>query len=201
MVLSSVSDIAIAGFAENGEELFEKLVHTHTEVDVLLLDLHMPNFDPATFLQCLHATRPEIRVLAITGAPDAPTINTLLRHGLRGCILKTPNSDILVPIRMVARGQYHISPETQELLFEYQQYRDESTLDLPVDLSQRDRELLIMLARGDSNDQIANHFGISRATTNNYTSRLYSTLGLKNRAQATNWAIRYGVISVEEVKS
>lgn len=195
-----IPDISIAGEAADGPTLQEQLLRSHTGVDVLLLDLHMPNFEPIAFLRALSAIRPDVYVLAITGAPNARTIESLIRQGLRGCVLKSATSELIEPIRIVASGQYFISLETQQLLFSHQQ-RNECSVDLPVELSERDRQLLLMLARGDTNDEIAQYFNITRATTNNYISRLYSALGLLNRSQATNWAIRYGLLGIDDMES
>jgi DNA-binding NarL/FixJ family response regulator len=190
------SEIEIVGEATNGTELTQQLLIDQVPLDVLLLDLNMPDLDPVTFVQQLKATRPKVNILAITGAPDARKIEVLMRNGLQGYLLKTATSDLLEPIRVVAQGDYYLSSEAQQLLFEFQRHNN-PVIDPPTPLSERDKQLLVLIAQGYNNDEIAKRLHVGRGTVNNYISRLYSTIGVENRSQATTYAIKHGLLRLE----
>lgn len=191
------SEIQIVGEATSGTELTQQLLIDQVPLDVLLLDLNMPELDPVTFVQQLKATRPKVNILAITGAPDARKIEVLMRNGLQGYLLKTATSDLLEPIRVVAQGDYYLSAEAQQLLFEFQRHNNPLS-DPPTPLSEREQQLLILIAQGFNNDEIARRLHVGRGTVNNYISRLYSTIGVENRSQATTYAIKQGLLRLDD---
>lgn len=208
--LLDVPEIRVVGQASNGAHLEQCLIVDQVPVDVLLLDLNMPafapgafgdklKFDPVAFVEKLKATRPDVRILALTGVPDPYTINAMVQHGLDGCTLKTASSQLLEPILLVAQGHHYISSETQKLLGNFQ-HRDHSVVERPSQLSERDFQVLLLLAQGHSNDEIAQQLGVRRVTANNYISLLYSTIGVENRVQATAWALKNGILGLDDIK-
>lgn len=192
----NVPEIVVVGEAGTGPQLEQLLIIEQVALDVLLLDLNMPDLEPISFLQMLKAARPDIKTLAITGAPDARKIEALMRHGLNGCLLKTATGDLIEPIRIVAQGDYFISSEAQQLLIDFQRHNT-SVVDPPIQLSERDTQLLVLIAQGYSNDEIAKRLNVGRGTINNYISRLYTTIGVENRSQATTYAIRHGLLGTD----
>lgn len=191
------SEIEIVGEASTGTELNQQLLIDHVPLDVLLLDLNMPDLDPIAFVQQLKRARPKVNILAITGAPDARKIEVLMRSGLQGYLLKTATSDLIEPIRVVAQGDYYLSSEAQQLLFEFQRHNNPVN-DSSIPLSERDTQLLVLIAQGYNNDEIAKMLHVGRGTVNNYISRLYSTIGVENRSQATTYAIKQGLLNLND---
>jgi DNA-binding NarL/FixJ family response regulator len=179
--LATAPDIALAGEATSGDEarrLCRKL-----QPDVLLLDLAMPGPPAAATVQYLREACPGTRVLVLTAHDDDAYVHGLLAAGVAGYVLKDEVPETLLhAIRGVARGGVWFSQAIAAKLA-----RSDLASGSVPDLSDRDRELLLLLERGWGSGRMAAALNLSEQTVRNYLSRLYAKLGVRTRAEAMVW--------------
>jgi DNA-binding NarL/FixJ family response regulator len=196
-VLESAGDITVVGEAENGEEAVS--LARAQRPDVVLMDIRMPVMDG------IEATRrlPDQRVLILTTFGLDDYIIDALRAGASGFLLKdAPTQDVLAAVRAVAAGDAVLSATvTRQLLDQVGRRlpaavsRDAHEL---AGLTDREEEVLHMLAAGLSNAEIAAAIVVSEATVKSHVSRILGKLGLRDRVQAVIYAYETGLITPRE---
>jgi DNA-binding NarL/FixJ family response regulator len=196
-VLQSAGDITVVGEAENGEEAVS--LARAQRPDVVLMDIRMPVMDG------IEATRrlPDQRVLILTTFGLDEYIIDALRAGASGFLLKdAPTDDVLSAVRAVAAGDAVLSAAvTRQLLDQVGRRlpaavsRDAREL---AGLTDREEEVLRMLAAGLSNAEIAAAMVVSEATVKSHVSRILGKLGLRDRVQAVIYAYETGLIAPRE---
>jgi DNA-binding NarL/FixJ family response regulator len=185
-VIDLSDDIDVVGSATDGSET-EALVR-RTEPDVVLMDLSMPTLDGIEATRLVMAARPETNVLVLTSYSDRDSILRALDAGARGYVLKDAEPDeLLRAIRAAARGEAPLSPRAAQALVSA---RRESS-PAPA-LSEREREVLALVADGLANKQIAIRLGISEKTVKSHLTRIFREIGVSDRTQAALWAQRHG---------
>jgi len=184
-------DVDIVGQASNGLELLEILATR--EVDVVLLDVRMPEMDGLEALGHIADAYPNVRTIVISMHDDAPYIRRAIELGASGYLLKSSGRDeVLRAIGVVGAGGTYIQPDLASHVL-----RD-LTLDPlggpPATLSPREREVLQLVASGLENKQIARELGISDATVKTYLSGVFEKLDVRSRAEAVAVGFRYGIV-------
>jgi DNA-binding NarL/FixJ family response regulator len=177
----------------------ERLV-AETAPDVLVLDVNMPGLDPIAVTRRLMAGSPGLRVLVLSAYSDEAYVTGLLSAGATGYVLKDEALESLVgAIRAVARGESWLSQRIAgQLARKAIAPKRSGHADA---LSEREREVLRLLALGLANDGIADALFISKRTVQNHVSNIYAKLELGSRAEAVLYAIRHGIVEVGEVKN
>jgi DNA-binding NarL/FixJ family response regulator len=193
-VLEASGDMKVVAEASTGEEAVEA-ANRHTP-DVVLMDIRMPDMDG------IEATRrlPRQRVLILTTFGLDEYIIDALRAGASGFLLKdAPTPEVLAAVRAVAAGDAVLSaPITRQLLNQVANRLPAAVSPSPVDLeslTEREQEVLEMLASGLSNAEIARALVLSEATVKSHVSRLLGKLGLRDRVQVVIFAYETGLIS------
>jgi DNA-binding NarL/FixJ family response regulator len=183
-LLESEPDITIIGEATNGLEAVE-LALTH-QPDVVLMDLQMPDGGGLTATRELTDRDPDVRILVVTLFEDDDSIFTALRAGARGYILKdSDEEEIMRAIRAVAGDQAIYSPAiAQRIIHHFDTTTAQGSDEAFPELTQREREILTLIARGESNAAIAEHLTISLKTVRNHVSNIYNKLQVSDRVQA-----------------
>lgn len=188
-------DMQVAGEASSGREAIE-LVRT-TAVDVLLLDVHMPGQSGIDALSMIKAKsrRSALGVLVLSGYPEQMYAVPLIRHGASGYLKKSCRREELgAAIRRVAGGQRWISPAVAELLAA-------ATIDAPAQagtqqqLSTRELQLLMKLARGCSNEQAANELSLSPKTVSAVRTGLLRKLDARSNSDLTYYAVKHRLVA------
>jgi two-component system nitrate/nitrite response regulator NarL len=164
--------------------------------DVILLDNHLPGVSGVDALPGLREAAPEARVLMLTVSEDEDDLAAALRGGACGYLLKTADSDLLADaILRAVRGQSTVSPEmTGKLVSAFQSAQGgapaaEAAPAEPLDtLSPREQEILALIARGDSNKEIARTLAIAETTVKIHVQHILRKLGLSSRVQAAVYA-------------
>jgi two-component system nitrate/nitrite response regulator NarL len=164
--------------------------------DVILLDNHLPGVSGVDALPGLREAAPEARVLMLTVSEDEDDLAAALRGGACGYLLKTADSELLADaILRAVRGQSTVSPEmTDKLVSAFQAARGgapaaEAAPAEPLDtLSPREQEILALIARGDSNKEIARTLAIAETTVKIHVQHILRKLGLSSRVQAAVFA-------------
>jgi DNA-binding NarL/FixJ family response regulator len=196
-LLSVQPDIAIVGEAGNGEEAL-RLAGT-LRPDVVLMDLRMPVLDGVAATRQLHATRLECRVIILTTFDDDDYVFDGLRAGAVGYLLKDVSSEKLVEaIRAAARGESFLQPSVAaKVVAEFTRLSDLSPrrADILIEpLSERELQVLRLLANGLSNREIAESVVIAEGTVKNHITSILNKLGVRDRTQAALKARELGLL-------
>jgi DNA-binding NarL/FixJ family response regulator len=185
--LQSVSDIDVVGVAVDGREAVD--LACALLPDVVLMDLAMPVMSGVDATAEITARAPEVRVIALTTSHDPQLVNAVLAAGATGYLLKDVEPEVLVSsIRAAGRGGLVLSPPVAADLFR----GERATSSAYEGLTPREREVLALIAAGESNKRIALLLGISDKTVKAHCSRVFKRLGVRDRTQAAIWAMRAG---------
>ena len=183
-LLSSVPDMEVAGVATRGEEAID--LAASLLPDVILMDLQMPGMSGIEATRKILHTTPHIRILVVTMFEDDHSVFTALRAGARGYILKDADEDeILRAIRAVGQGEAIFSPTIAQRLIDFFAAPQPTLLpQIFPELTDREREILGLIAQGHSNSDIARRLTLSLKTVANHVSNIFSKLQVADRAQA-----------------
>lgn len=183
-LLSAVPGIEVADIATNGDEVIERAASL--QPDVILMDLQMPGIGGIEATRRILHTSPHIRILVVTMFEDDHSVFAALRAGARGYILKDADEDeILRAISAVGRGEAIFSPAIAQRLIDF--FAAPHVVILPQffpELTDREREILLLIAQGYNNSDIARHLTLSQKTVANHVSNIFSKLQVADRAQA-----------------
>lgn len=189
-LLSRESGFAIVGEAADGFEGIKTVLREAP--DVVLLDLHMPGISGLEALQAILRDRPGTRVVMLTVSEDAEDLLAALRAGATGYLLKNIDGDFLVAsVRRAAAGESVVSPEMTAALV--REVRAGAAPGPDAVLSAREREILVEIARGASNKEIARALHVAESTVKIHVQHILRKLDLQSRVQAAVWAIENGV--------
>lgn len=190
-LIDAEPDLEVVAEASTSAETLTQL--RQTEVDVLLLDISMPDRDGMDTLRLLRSHRTDLPVLIISAYAEEQYALNMLRAGANGYIRKDADvDDILSAIRTVLRGRRYVSDTVADLLTQ----RLNGDADAPAhqQLSEREFQVLHKLATGKSVTEIADELFISVKSVSTYRSRLLTKLNLKSNAELTYYALKNGLI-------
>jgi DNA-binding NarL/FixJ family response regulator len=192
--LETVDDMEVIGEAAEGREALDgiaALVAAGRPPDVVLMDLLMPGMDGVTATGAITQRYPEMEVVAMTSFAEADKVQGALRAGAAGYLLKDAEADeVTTAIRAARRGEVHLDPAIAKQLTRSLVASKPQTV---TALTDREREILALVAQGLSNQQIADALVISERTARTHVSNILSKLGLASRTQAALLAIREGI--------
>ena len=181
-LLSSVPGFRVVGEAATGEEAVVRAGELHP--DVVLMDLGMPGMGGMEATRRILRESPEVRVLIVTLFEDDDSVFMALRAGARGYVLKDADEeDTVRAIRAVGRGEAIFSPAIAEKVLAYFAAPNASPQVFPT-LTDREREILRLIAQGHPNPAIARQLSLSTKTVGNYVSNIFTKLRVADRAQA-----------------
>jgi DNA-binding NarL/FixJ family response regulator len=189
--LSEHVDLRVTGEAANGSEALE--LARGGEVDVLVMDLSMPDSSGVDALAAIKSRFPEIAVLILSGFPETHYATTLLRQGASGYLNKECDpEEIATAIRTVSRGRRYITPAVAEML------ADGAAGDadkLPHEtLSERELQVFLRLAKGETIGHMAESMFLSVKTVSTYRTRVLEKLKLQTNSELTYYALKNGLI-------
>jgi DNA-binding NarL/FixJ family response regulator len=184
-VLIAEEDIALVGEAVDGDQV-QRLCQ-ELEPEILLLDLNMPGPSPFETVAYLRQHCPAVKVLVLTAYDDDAYVHGLMRAGVAGYVLKDEATETVVrAIRLVVQGKSWFSQPVVEKLV---RLKTEEAI-----LTDRERQILSLIAQGRDNSQIAVELDLAEQTVRNYVSRIYTKLGVDTRVQAVVWARERGLV-------
>jgi DNA-binding NarL/FixJ family response regulator len=190
-LLSEDSSINLGFEAANGDEALEKL--RSSPCDVLLLDISLPGKSGVDVLRTVRQRYPETRVLILSGFPEESYALAMIRNGASGYLCKDCDGDeLLRAIHMVAAGRRYVSGRTAELLAD--EMSGERSGMLHDALSDRELQVFLRLARGESVSDIAEQLHLSVKTISTYRSRVTEKLNVSSNAELATYALRHGLI-------
>jgi two-component system, NarL family, invasion response regulator UvrY len=184
-------DIRVTGEANNGKEALE--LARGGEIDVMLMDISMPDQSGVDALQAIKARFPDMPVLILSGFPEAHYATALLRQGASGYLNKECEPDEIVnAIRTVYRGRRYISPAVAELLADNAAGGVDK---LPHEaLSERELQVFLRLAKGETIGHMAESMFLSVKTVSTYRTRVLEKLKLSSNSELTYYALKNGLI-------
>jgi two-component system, NarL family, response regulator LiaR len=192
MFLSLDPDIQVVGEASNGREALAMV--RDLEPDVVLMDLLMPIMDGISATKAIRSELPDVEVIAFTSVLEDASVTGAVRAGAIGYLLKDTNAEELSRAIKAAECRVHLAPEAAARLM-----REVSAPENPEALTDRETEVLRLLARGKANKQIAGNLYVSEKTVKAHVSSILMKLGVQSRTQAALHAVRTGLVSTEEL--
>lgn len=196
LVLDYQHDLTVVGEAGDGAEAL-RLLRT-IEADVVVMDLRMPVLDGVAATRQICAAGPTPRVLVLTTFDTDEEAFAALQAGASGFLLKSvPPDELLSAIRVVAGGEAVVAPRvTQRLLdrFAGRLGPDSTARTPPVDLTDRETEVLLLIAEGLSNIEIGGRLQVAEATVKTHIGRILAKLNLRDRVQAVVYAYESGLV-------
>jgi len=188
MFLGADPELEIVGEARNGAEALRMARQLHP--DVVLMDLIMPVMDGIAATAAIRREAPETEVVALTSMLEQATVVDAIQAGAIGYLLKdTESQELCRAIKAAAAGQVQLSPQAAESLMRQMRRPEPST----SQLTEREMEVLRLLAQGKSNKEISQALFIAEATTKTHVSHILAKLGVASRALAAVHAIREGL--------
>ncbi len=196
MLLNAQTDLEVVGEAEDGVEAIRQVEALRP--DVALIDVSMPRLDGLEAIRRLKAEAPEVRLLVLSMYDDEGFLRRALESGASGYVLKkAADTELMAAIRAVARGEAYVYPSlTPHLVNRYLGRPGEARpATSPSGLSERELEVLKLLAAGYTSQQVGDELGLSAKTIDTYKARVMEKLGLKSRAELVRYALRHGLLS------
>jgi len=192
MFLGLDPDLEIVGQASNGAEAVD-LAH-RLRPDVVLMDLLMPLMDGITATAIIRRDLPEVEVVALTSVLEDDKVIGAIRAGAIGYLLKDTEADELRrAIKAAAAGQVQLSPQVVERLL-----HEVKEPEAPQRLGDYEQEVLRLLARGRSNDEIASALHVHEKTVKSLVGGILAKLGVPSRTQAALYALKTGLVTLDE---
>jgi len=184
LILETADGIDLAGEAADGAEAVRQCHDLHP--DVVLMDLRMPGMDGLTAIGLLRQQMPEIAVIILTTYDEDDLMVRGLQAGARGFLLKdTDRATLLDAIRAAARGQTLLSPDVMQRVLAHSATPTPAAAGGgPLDLTERELEVLVAAAAGQRNKEIAHDLGITERTVKAHLTSIYNKFGVDSRAAA-----------------
>jgi NarL family two-component system response regulator LiaR len=194
-LLGEIPDIEVVGEAADGQEAIVQA--DRLRPDVILMDLAMPRMDGIEATRQIKARQPESRILVMTSFATDEKVLPAIKAGARGYLLKeSAPEDLVQGIRQMQRGESSLHPViARKVLQEISDTSDRPPT--PEPLTEREVEVLLLVAQGLSNQEIAEKLNITAATVRTHVSNIMGKLYLANRVQAALYALREGLVSLD----
>jgi DNA-binding NarL/FixJ family response regulator len=193
MFLSLDPELEVVGEAANGEEALR--MARDLSPDVVLMDLVMPVMDGISATGAIRSELPDVEVIALTSVLEDASVTGAVKAGAIGYLMKDTEAEELGrAIKAAAEGRVYLAPEAAARLM-----REVRTPESPETLTERETEVLQLLARGKANKQIATSLYVTEKTVKAHVSSILAKLGVQSRTQAALYAVRAGLVSIREL--
>lgn len=201
-LLEIQSGYTVVGLATNGEDAIKRLEQTTENIDVILMDMNMPEMDGVATIQMLASQNPDLKILALTGYDDPDLIFRAMRAGARGYILKTMiTSQLISAIEEVMAGKVYLPPALATKFFDEfhtkvaKTNRPDPTRQALLNyLTGREKEVLKLLTEGITYKGVADKLVISETTVKTHVNNIFQKLQVNDRTQAVLYAIKHGLV-------
>ncbi len=199
-IIEFETDIAVVGDAENGAKALEQI--RLLKPDMVLLDFHMPDMTGLQVLKALSGMEEAPKIVMLTVADEKRTLLGCIEYGADGYILKdSDTTEILAAVREVNRGESYIDKRLVKLLIE--SFTEKGQIEEETHkfskLTERELEVLKCISTGMTNKEVAKQLYLSEKTVKNYASNVFRKLGVKDRVQATLYAINNNLTEYMQV--
>ena len=190
-IVGDTSNMLIAGEASNGHEVLNKVLKN--DYDVVVLDISMPGINGLDVLKQIKSQKPKLPILVLTMHPEEQYAVRVLRAGASGYLTKESASDELITaIRKVSTGRKYVSSSLAEKLAFGLEFDSEKPLH--ETLSDREYQVMCMIASAKTVKEIAEELFLSAKTISTYRTRILEKMNMKNNAELTHYAIKHGLV-------
>jgi DNA-binding NarL/FixJ family response regulator len=192
-ILNATDDIEVVGQAGNGAEAVKCAIDL--KPDIVLLDISMPRLNGLEAARRIHKALPSSHILVLTMHEDEEYVLKMVRAGVSGYIVKDGAvSELIAAIRAVKSGKTWFGPQASQALADA--WQDGAALpDDPLErLTNREREVFLLIIEGKTNSQVSETLGVSPKTVDNHRTRLMEKLGVHNTAELVRFAARHGLL-------
>lgn len=187
-------DITVVAQASDGEECLENV--KNTDIDVCVLDINLPDIQGTKLLKEIHKLNKKVKVLMLTVHNEVEYLLDALDYGANGYILKDSGSgELIKAIRAVFNGERYIQPNLIPMLNARLLKREDDN-DKAKEITRREKQILVNIALGRSNKDIAEEFDISERTVKNHITSLFKKIDVSDRTQAAVFAIRNNLVDL-----
>jgi NarL family two-component system response regulator LiaR len=191
-LLAQVDGITVVGDAANGQTAIDQAATL--KPDVILMDLLMPQMDGIEAIRQISANQPQVRILALTSFATDDKVFPAIKAGALGYLLKDAEpEDLLAAIHQVYRAEPSLPPNIARKLLREIRQPPPHTPTIPDPLTERELEVLSLIAKGLDNQAIAQRLTVTEVTVRTHLSHILDKLHLANRVQATLYALRTGL--------
>jgi DNA-binding NarL/FixJ family response regulator len=193
-VVEAQPDMQVVSLAVDGREAVRQA--RDLQPDVVLMDLSMPELNGADATRAILERDPKCRVIVLSMYSEREYVRRALKAGAAGYVVKrSAAKEVVDAIRAVHAGQRYLSPRVADVVLD--DYAGDGAEDLLSKLSQREREVLQLLAEGHTGAQIAERLSLSQKTVETYRARLVEKLGIRDVAGLVRFAIQRGIVSLD----
>ena len=196
VLLNAQPDIEVIGEAADGNEMVELAENLHP--DVVLADISMPNLNGIEATKLIHQRNPEMPVVIITIHTSSSYVIRALRSGARGYVVKNDDfQHVIQAIKAVSLGQRYLSSQVSEQIIDAVVSGTSQDFNMDERISIREREILQLIAEGNSNSQIAKKLVISARTVETHRTNIMRKLELTSQIDILRYAIQHGLAQLE----
>jgi NarL family two-component system response regulator LiaR len=195
LFLEGYEDIEVVGEAKDGVQALALTIDLCP--DIVLMDLAMPAIDGVEATRRIKAAAPDVEVIVLTSFVEDDQITAVIQAGAIGYVLKSADpSEIVAAIRAARQGEVHLDPAVARRLM--RAMSKPKTPDLVEPLTERERQVLALLAQGAANKVIARALGVTEKTAKGHVGNILGKLGLTSRTQAVIYALRHNLVTLED---
>jgi len=189
--------LEVVSEAENGREALE--IALDIKPDIIIMDINMPDMNGTEATRRIRKNCPGTRIIALSMHSDRFFVAEMLQAGASGYLLKDcSGQDIVTAIRSVHAGKSFLSPEITGVVIEdYIQNSSKDNPKSPTQLTTKEREVLQLIAEGNTSKEISSHLNIATKTVDSHRINIMNKLDLHNIAELTKFAIRYGITDLD----
>ena len=186
--LAKEKDLTVAGHARTGQELLEKLKEGAT--DLVLLEVSLPGMDGIDTMRAVHHAHPDLKVLAFSALTDIEYVNSMLIEGAMGYLVKGgPRKELVQAVRSVLGGEQYLSESARSSVDHGYKWTAKHPGGEYIGLTQREREIIRMIAQERTNTEIATSLFISEDTVKSHRKKLMTKLNVRSTAGLVKYAL------------
>ena len=199
-LIEKEDDLELVAEGDNGQELLDKLRALPVAPEVAIVDMHMPVMNGVELNDILHQEFPDIKVIILSVYDQERFISKMIDAGASGYLIKnTEVEELLTAVRKVHDAGFYFNQATMAAMKNAWQYRNQNIRNLsriPIDLTEREREVLRLICKEYTNNEMADALNISVRTVEGHRNNLLAKTGCKNTAGLVVFAIRYEVFNM-----